>query len=81
VFLLTALVRGDELVLSGCRECRAVLIIDRWSLRSPRCALCADESLAAPLRGLQDWRCDVSPPELGSTSSDAGAPLRSAAES
>jgi hypothetical protein len=41
VFLLTALVRGNELVLSACRECSAVLIIDRWSLRAPRCALCA----------------------------------------
>jgi hypothetical protein len=47
VFLLTALVRGDELMLSACRECSAVLIIDRWSLRAPRCALCADDSLAA----------------------------------
>jgi hypothetical protein len=72
VFLLTALVRGDELVLSACRECSAVLIIDRWSLRAPRCALCADESLAAPARGLQDWRSD---------DIDTGAALRSTAES
>jgi hypothetical protein len=41
VFLLTALVRGDELVLSACRECSAVLIIDRWSLRAPCCSVCA----------------------------------------
>jgi hypothetical protein len=77
VFLLTALVRGNELVLSACRECSAVLIIDRWSLRAPRCALCAAESLAAPTRGLQDWRPDDTLPELDCTSSDARAPLRS----
>lgn len=41
VFLLTALVRADELLLSNCRDCCAALIIDRWSLRAPRCALCA----------------------------------------
>ena len=41
VFLLTALVRGDELVLSACRECSARLIIDRWSLRAPCCSVCA----------------------------------------
>lgn len=46
VFLLTALVRGDEVILGACRDCAAVLITDRWSLRAPRCALCADESAA-----------------------------------
>jgi Flagellar transcriptional activator (FlhC) len=46
VFLLTALVRGDELVLSGCRDCAALLIIDRWSLRSARCAHCAPAAQA-----------------------------------
>jgi hypothetical protein len=60
VLLLTALVRGDELVLSACRECSAVLIIDRWSLRAPRCVLCADDSLAVPRRGLQDSSPDDS---------------------
>jgi hypothetical protein len=48
VFLLTALVRGDELVLGACRDCAAVLIVDRWSLRSPRCALCADDPRQHP---------------------------------
>jgi hypothetical protein len=75
VFLLTALVRGDELVLSACRECAAVLIIDRWSLRAPRCALCADDSLAAPRRGLQDLSTDDSITELAAADIDAGAPL------
>ena len=41
VFLLTTLVRGDELILGGCRDCGAALIVDRWSLRAPRCPLCA----------------------------------------
>jgi hypothetical protein len=41
VFLLTALVRADELILGGCRDCGAALIVDRWSLRAPRCPLCA----------------------------------------
>jgi hypothetical protein len=81
VFLLTALVRGDEPILSACRECSAVLIIDRWSLRAPRCALCATESLAAPTRGLQDWCPDDTLAELNRTKSDAGAPLRSTDQS
>jgi hypothetical protein len=42
VFLLMALVRGDELRMSACRDCAALLIIDRWSLRSPQCALCGE---------------------------------------
>jgi hypothetical protein len=78
VFLLTALVRGDELVLSSCRDCAAVLIVDRWSLRAPHCALCAadqasatftataNSSLAGQMRGLQDWRPDGTGPELKS---------------
>jgi len=81
VFLLTALVRGDELVLSACRECSAVLIIDRWSLRAPRCALCADDSLAAPRRGLQDLSPDERITEFGAADIHAGASLRSTAES
>ena len=41
MFLLTTLVRGDELILGGCRDCGAALVVDRWSLRAPRCPLCA----------------------------------------
>jgi hypothetical protein len=70
VFLLTALVRGDELTMSGCRDCAALLIIDRWSLRSERCAQCTTEStparLAGPIARLQDWRPDDTGPELKS---------------
>jgi hypothetical protein len=47
VFLLTTLVRGDELMLSGCRDCGAVLIIDRWSLRAARCVLCSAQAVPA----------------------------------
>src|SRR3974390_2050868 len=74
VFLLGALVRGDELVLSACPDCGAVLIVDRWSVRAPRCVACSDEpaptvatsSLAGPPHGLQDLSPD-----------DAGAELKS----
>jgi Flagellar transcriptional activator (FlhC) len=44
VFLLGALSRGDELVLGACRDCSAVLVTDRWSLRAPRCIVCAPEA-------------------------------------
>jgi hypothetical protein len=40
VFLLTTLVRADELLLGGCRDCGAVLVTDRWTLRAPRCSVC-----------------------------------------
>ncbi|MFI4867955.1 MAG: hypothetical protein ACHQDD_01210 [Steroidobacterales bacterium] len=48
VFLLTTLVRGDELLLGGCRDCGAALIVDRWSLRAPRCPLCAADHAQGP---------------------------------
>jgi hypothetical protein len=41
VFLLNALWRGDELVIAGCRDCGAVLVIDRWTMRAPCCIVCA----------------------------------------
>ena len=47
VFLLTALVRRDELRLDSCRGCAAYLIVDRWSLRSPHCAICGDDAIAS----------------------------------
>jgi hypothetical protein len=47
VFLLTTLVRGDELILGACRDCSAALIVDRWSLRAPRCPLCAADHVEA----------------------------------
>ena len=40
-FLLRALWRGDELALGACRECRRVLVTDRWIMRAPRCGVCS----------------------------------------
>ena len=70
VFLLSALARADELVLGPCRECGALLVLDRYSLRAARCAPCEAETpgdepprpgvsadgLAAASRPLQDCR-------------------------
>jgi hypothetical protein len=47
VFLLGALWRGDELALATCRDCHAVLVTDRWSLRAPRCAVCGPQGPGA----------------------------------
>ena len=41
IFLVTALLRGDELKLAGCAECGAVLVIERMTLREARCQCCA----------------------------------------
>ena len=41
VFLLGALWRGEELVIGACRDCGAVLVTDRWTMRAPRCSVCA----------------------------------------
>lgn len=43
VFLLGCLARGDELSLGLCGSCGALLVIDRWSLRTPHCAACSEE--------------------------------------
>jgi hypothetical protein len=40
VYLLTALARGDELRLAGCRDCGAVVVADHCALHAPRCAVC-----------------------------------------
>jgi len=50
VFLVNALGRGDELVLGACRDCSALLVSDRWSLRAQRCVVCAPESPELPLQ-------------------------------
>jgi hypothetical protein len=41
VFLLTALARGEELVIGDCRDCGAALVTERWTVRAPRCSVCA----------------------------------------
>jgi hypothetical protein len=48
VFLVTALSRGDELRLSGCAGCGAVVVADRLSLRVPRCSGCGTGPVLAP---------------------------------
>ena len=41
VFLLSALLAGDELRLAHCRDCSSVLVTDRLALRTPVCNECA----------------------------------------
>jgi hypothetical protein len=41
VFLLSALLAGDELRLAHCRECSSVLVTDRLVLRIPVCNECS----------------------------------------
>ncbi len=76
VFLLSALWRGEELVISGCRDCGAVLVTDRWAMRAPRCTVCAPPTRGAGLshddtRGsatpadssCAGWLCSAGPSE------------------
>jgi hypothetical protein len=71
VFLLAALTRSDELTCGACRDCTAIVVIDRWALRSARCTLCASVAgdrlasdraparrLAAGAAALQDFGGD-----------------------
>jgi hypothetical protein len=44
VFLLSTLVRAEELVCNRCRDCHAVVVVDRWSLRPARCEVCGAEA-------------------------------------
>ena len=67
VFLLTTLARGDELLLGACRDCGAALIVDRWSLRAPRCGLCADHSTVAPTTRCAGLEIHDSMAELAAT--------------
>lgn len=65
LFLQSALTRCDELACGACRDCNAVLVIDRWALRVTRCTLCEDGGdcdaedggcvLAPATAGLQDF--------------------------
>jgi len=41
VYLLGALLAGDELRVSHCRDCAGVLVTDRLALRTPVCNECA----------------------------------------
>jgi hypothetical protein len=42
VFLAVSLARGDQLRLSGCRECTALVVLERFPLRDRRCQYCAN---------------------------------------
>jgi hypothetical protein len=45
VFLLGALLAGDELRVAHCRDCTGVLVTDRLALRTPVCNECATGDL------------------------------------
>jgi len=42
VFLITALARGDELALSNCGGCGALMVSDRFAFSAPSCQHCSD---------------------------------------
>jgi hypothetical protein len=42
VFLLSALLSGDELRLAGCHVCTGLVVTDRLALRMPVCGVCGD---------------------------------------
>jgi hypothetical protein len=44
VFLLDALVTGDELRVAHCRDCTSVLVTDRLALRTPVCNECSSNA-------------------------------------
>jgi hypothetical protein len=48
VFLLGALLAGDELRVAHCRDCSSVLVTDRLALRTPMCNECADPRQRRP---------------------------------
>jgi hypothetical protein len=41
VFLLSALLSGEELRVAHCRDCSGLLVTDRIALRTPVCHECA----------------------------------------
>jgi hypothetical protein len=73
VFLLGALWRGNELVLGSCRDCNAVLVADRWSLRAPRCVVCAPPGRPAGVVAVTG-RCHVFAPSRERWSCDQPFP-------
>jgi hypothetical protein len=48
VFLLTTLACAEELTLGNCRDCGALLVVDRLSLRQPQCSQCASVVSSLP---------------------------------
>lgn len=47
VFLLSTLAQGADLTYANCRDCRALVVIDRWALPPALCELCGSELAAA----------------------------------
>jgi hypothetical protein len=41
IFLVNTLLRAEELGLECCRQCGALVVVDRLSLRTPRCVACS----------------------------------------
>ena len=58
VFLLQALLQAQELTLSPCPDCQALVVTDRWALNLARCAPCAavvvPRPAALPVDGAAD---------------------------
>ena len=50
VFLLSALIAGDELRVAHCRDCTGVLVTDRLALRIPVCNECSGSKPPEPAR-------------------------------
>jgi hypothetical protein len=42
VFLAVSLSRGDQLKLSGCRECGGLVVVERFPVRDRRCQYCSN---------------------------------------
>lgn len=54
VYLLSALLIGDELRVSYCRDCAGIVVTDRLALRTPICNDCAAVKLPAATRDPDD---------------------------
>ena len=50
VFLVTALARGDELVLNNCRGCGALILSERVVFHAPSCPHCTDDNVFETLK-------------------------------
>lgn len=48
VFLLSALMRAEELICARCEHCQALVVLDRWSLQPARCEPCILDTHADP---------------------------------
>jgi hypothetical protein len=60
VYLLSALLAGDELRVAHCRDCTSVLVTDRLALRTPMCNECSD---TRPHPRTPGAKGNITPPE------------------